>query len=227
MFGAISRVNMGYLVLDRATGAAVAGYELSNNTMSNTTNSMIQDASGNMYISGNNGHIVRISTSNTTDWAKVYNYNGQNFGYIHMCYYNGYIYGTGSQHGNGNYLYKMNPSDGTFVWFINISNSSTGFYGIYGISASADGIAVVGNGPGANGNEKTYLLNYPLDAGITGTYGDFTFTSASASASSISAAFTSVSTPSLSNSSVTSGTSSYSSSLSTASSVWNSKVSLS
>jgi hypothetical protein len=222
----ISRSSIGFLVLDRATGAFVNGYEFSNATMSNAALSMIQDPSGNMYISGYNGHIARVNTSNTTDWAKVYSFNGQGFGYTHICYYDGYIYGTGSQHSNGNFLFKLNPSDGTLVWFINMPNSSNGFYGITGVSAGPDGIGVVGTSAGAGGFEKSWFLNYPLDAGITGTYGDMTFASGSASGSSISASFTTVGTPNLSNASVTSGTASYGSSINTATSIFNSKVNL-
>lgn len=222
----ISRNTIGFVVLNRSTGATVGSWELSNATMSNVALSMIQDPSGNMYISGYNGHIARVSTSNTTDWAKAYSFSGQSFGYTHICYYNGYIYGTGSQHPNGNYLFKINPSDGTFVWFINMPNASNGFYGITGISAGPDGIGVVGNSASAGGFEKTWFLNYPLDAGITGTYGDMTFASGSGGGDGISATFSSQTNPTFSNSSVTSGTTSYTSSLNTATSIFNSKVNL-
>ena len=214
--------NIALMRLDRTTGAATTGFYFSGVTTNNATPGFVSDPSGNLYISTYNGQIFRINTSNTLDWAYSFGdaSTGTNFGYTHMCYYDGYLYAIGSQHPNGNYLVKINPSNATIVWAIKISSP---LYGCSGISASANGIMIFGQNGDFNGYKKAYLLNYPLTAGILGTKGLFTFSEMSVSMSSIPLTINTTGTPTLTSIGAP-GSSSYPSSLGESTSITNGKV---
>lgn len=209
------------LPFNKSTGAVGTGYAFSGASLGNSPPSFVADPSGNLYIGTTNGQIFKVNTSNTVDWAFVLSDSatGQNFGYTHMCYYDGYLYAIGSQHPNGNYLTRINPSDGSIDWAVKIS---TPLYGCAGVSASANGIMVVGDDNNSSGYKKSYLLNYPLAGGIIGAKGDFVFSNMTINRGTLSLTSTSVSGPALTSLS-NPGTTSYSSSLNTATSIIGSK----
>lgn len=214
---------LGVIKIDKSTPAVNGAYRFS--SISGDALSFITDPSGNLYFGTYNGQIARVNTSDTVDWAYTYwdSATLQNFGYTHVCFYDGYLYAIGSQHPNGNYLTRINPSDGSVEWAIKITAP---FYGCYGISASQNGIMVPGEDSNSSGYKTTYLLNYPLAGGIIGTKGAFTFANMTLGRFSISTTFDSATGPTLSTQSAGSA-SSYSSSLSTATSILSSQTSFS
>lgn len=215
---------IGYMRLTRASGAETTGFFVSGATTNNIAAGFVSDPSGNLYTGTYNGQIWRMNTSNTLDWARVYSdsASGQNFGYTHICFFDGFLYAIGSQHPNGNYLVRINPSDGTIDWAIKISSP---LYGCSGISASANGIMVVGSDSGSSGFGSTYLLNYPLTGGITGTKGEFVFSNMTVNTSSLSLTVNSVSGPSTTSQANPSATT-YTSSLNAATSIIGNKTTI-
>ena len=207
----------GAIKFNKSTAAVSSAYAFSSTALGVHPLSFISDPSGNLYFGTQNGQIIRVNTSDTVDWAYEYSdsSSGQNFGYTYVCYYDGYLYAIGTSHSNGNYLTKINPANGSVVWATKITGA---LYNCYGISASANGIMVVGENLASGGYSTAYLLNYPLAGGFTGVNGDFTFTNMTVNLSSVTTTFDSVSGPTTSV--VTAGsTSTYTSSLNTATSI--------
>lgn len=213
---------VGYALFDRTSGAISSGYYVTGATTNNAAAGFVSDPSGNLYTGTYNGQIWRMNTSNTIDWAFVYSDSstGQNFGYTYICYYDGYLYFIGTQHPNGNYVGRINTSNGNVDWAIKMT---TPLYGCFGISASANGIMIIGNDNNSSGYQATYVLNYPLTGGITGAKGDFVFSNMTVSASSLSLTVNSAAGPSLTTESAPAA-STYPSSLTTNTSILGSKV---
>ena len=214
--------SVGYASFNRSTGARTGGYYVTGASTNNTAAGFVSDPSGNLYTGTFNGQIWRMNTSNTIDWAFYYadSATSQGFGYSFICYYDGYIYFISTQHPNGNYVGRINASNGSVDWAIKITQP---FYGCFGISANANGIMVIGSDNDSNGFKATYLLNYPLTGGITGTKGDFVFSNMTVSASPLSLTVNSVTGPSLTSQGAPAA-STYTSSLVNATSILGSKV---
>lgn len=213
---------VGYALFNRSTGARTASYYVSGASTNNAALGFVTDPSGNLYTGTYNGQIWRMNTSNTIDWGRVYSdaANSQNFGYTYLSYYDGYLYFFSSQHPNGNYIGRINPSDGSIDWAIKITQP---LYAGSGISVSANGIMVVGADNNSSGFQAAYLLNYPLTGGITGTKGDFIFSNMTVSSSSLSLTVNSTTGPTLTDQSAP-ASSTYPSSLNASSSILGSKV---
>lgn len=204
-------------LFDKSTGIVNGAYSLTNQTIGTGMTSVITDPSGNIYFSNNVGKILRVNANNTYAWGFIYAQGAQAFDTTHICFYNGYIYGLA----RGTYLFKLNPANGSLVWLINI----TGGFNGYNISAGPDGIMTSGGGGGGSGFESTYLLNYPLDAGILGTRGALSFAVGSASLTAISGYFETTAIPALQNS-VVAWPNTYTESLVNSSSLMGSKTTI-
>lgn len=214
----------GFVRFNKSTGNLESAHYFSNSALGNTARSFISDSSGFLYLSSLNGQIVCANASNEVVWANTYfGIAGQNFGYIHMCLYDGFLYVFAAMHYNGSYLAKINPADGTAVWGTNISAP---LYSGTGISVSANGIMITGNDDNSYGWQNAYLLNYPLDGGLFGTKGDFTFSNLNVSRMAFSTTLSSTTGPTLEQVSGT-GPTSYGALLNTAPSIVGSKITFS
>tara|TARA_R100001443_G_scaffold107946_1_gene118070 strand:- start:64 stop:1461 length:1398 start_codon:yes stop_codon:yes gene_type:complete len=145
----------------------------------NTAAYMDVDGSGNIYVAGftyntgTNPAIYKLNSSGVMQWQKINTSSSWSYAYAIAVDSSGNVYSAG-QYSNNAWLVKMDSS-GSTVWQREIDGVSGGQeIVIKGMKIDSNGDLIISGWTvvtDTGGQKNTFLMKYPSDGSITGTFG--------------------------------------------------------